>query len=275
MKLHLHHVTSYAYSESVSVGFQQLRLTPRSSPGQVIDDWSVTIEGATRQVAFTDHHGNHIELIGIDEGNDLTITVDGTVTTADVDGVAGQHSGSLPVDAYLRATPLTQPGNGIGILAREIEATNEPKTLNRLHLLSEWTSRYVKYEVGKTGPQTTAEQSLIGGAGVCQDHAQIFISAARLLGIPARYVSGYMMLNDRIEQAASHAWAEAYVENLGWVGFDVSNHISPDERYVRLATGLDYREAAPVSGVRMGGGDETLQVELTVAAGDALGHDQQ
>ncbi len=102
------------------------------------------------------------------------------------------------------------------------------------------------------------------GKGVCQDHAHIFIAAARLLGFPARYVSGYLMLDDRVDQVAGHAWAEAHVDGLGWVSFDPSNGISPDARYVRLALGRDYRDAAPISGIRLGMLDERLDVRITV-----------
>ena len=102
------------------------------------------------------------------------------------------------------------------------------------------------------------------GSGVCQDHTHVFITIARLFGYPARYVSGYLMLENSIEQNASHAWAEVHLEGLGWVGFDVSNGISPDDRYVRIATGLDYREAAPVSGIWFGGGKESMTVKLQV-----------
>ena len=102
------------------------------------------------------------------------------------------------------------------------------------------------------------------GGGVCQDHAHIFIAAARMLDIPARYVSGYLMMNDRIEQEATHAWAEAYVQNLGWVGFDISNQISPDTRYVRVATGRDYRDTAPITGISFGAVEEDLHVDLAI-----------
>ena len=102
------------------------------------------------------------------------------------------------------------------------------------------------------------------GCGVCQDHAHIFIGAARMLGIPARYVSGYLMMDDRIDQEAGHGWAEAHVAGLGWVAFDVSNGISADARYVRVATGCDYREAAPVTGISYGDGDSALAVSLAV-----------
>jgi transglutaminase-like putative cysteine protease len=100
---------------------------------------------------------------------------------------------------------------------------------------------------------------------VCQDHAHIFIAAARSMGYPARYVSGYLMMEDRVHQDASHAWAEVHVDPLGWVGFDVSNGISPDTRYVRVATGLDYAEAAPVSGLRFGNGGEAMSIDIQVA----------
>ena len=100
--------------------------------------------------------------------------------------------------------------------------------------------------------------------GFWQDHAQIFVGCARMLGIPARYVSGYLMMNDRVDQEASHAWAEAHIDGLGWVGFNVSNGISPDRRYVRVATGRDYREAAPVTGISYGGGESAMHVTLAV-----------
>jgi transglutaminase-like putative cysteine protease len=122
----------------------------------------------------------------------------------------------------------------------------------------------VAYETGHTDAATTAEDALAKGKGVCQDHAHLFIGAARLLGVPARYVSGYLMMNDRTDQDAGHAWAEAHVDGLGWVGFDVSNGIGPDARYVRVASGRDYAEAAPVTGISWGESGSTLSVSLAV-----------
>jgi transglutaminase-like putative cysteine protease len=133
-----------------------------------------------------------------------------------------------------------------------------------LHNLSAAIREKVDYQTGATNVDTSAEEAVAAGQGVCQDHAHIFIAAARALDIPARYVSGYLMMNDRIEQEATHAWAEAYVQNLGWVGFDISNQISPDPRYVRLATGRDYRDAAPITGISFGAATEDLTVNLAV-----------
>jgi transglutaminase-like putative cysteine protease len=122
----------------------------------------------------------------------------------------------------------------------------------------------VAYTIGATDSTTVAEDALLQGSGVCQDHSHIFIAVSRLLGFPARYVSGYLMMNDRLDQVATHAWAEAHVDNLGWVAFDVANGISADERYVRVATGRDYRDAMPVAGIRLGKAQEQLAVHITV-----------
>jgi transglutaminase-like putative cysteine protease len=122
----------------------------------------------------------------------------------------------------------------------------------------------IAYQIGETSADTTAEQALTRGVGVCQDHAHTFIAAARLLGTPARYVSGYLLMDGQVDQEAGHAWAEAHVAGLGWVGFDVSNAISPDRRYVRVATGADYRDAAPVTGIAQGSGQADLAVRLAV-----------
>jgi len=122
----------------------------------------------------------------------------------------------------------------------------------------------MRYDTEQTHANTLAEDALAQGHGVCQDHSHVFVSSARLLGFPARYVSGYLMMNDRVEQDATHAWAEAYVDGVGWIGFDISNAISPDERYVRVATGLDYADCAPITGVRYGAEKGTMEVEIQV-----------
>ena len=123
----------------------------------------------------------------------------------------------------------------------------------------------MRYEVGASEVHWSAEDALAAGRGVCQDHAHVFVACARVLGLPARYVSGYLMTEGREVQDAAHAWAEAHVPGLGWVGFDPANGISPDTRYVRVATGLDYGQAAPVSGTRYGGAEEGLSVSVEVA----------
>ncbi|HET9535240.1 MAG TPA: transglutaminase family protein, partial [Mesorhizobium sp.] len=136
--------------------------------------------------------------------------------------------------------------------------------IDRLHALMNLIADEVAYVPGATHAGTTAEEATALRSGVCQDHAHIFIAAARSLGFPARYVSGYLLMDGAVDQVASHAWAEAHVSALGWVAFDVANRMSPDERYVRLAVGRDYREANPVSGIRLGQAAEALAVHITV-----------
>ncbi len=264
MRLRIHHQTSYRYEAPVHYALQQLRLHPMSSAGQSVLDWKLDIDGGRRELDFLDQHDNHVDLVSTDPGRrELHISCAGEVETADQAGIVGRHEGHAPLWYYARNTALTQPGAGTRRLVKAL-GTDYENEIARLHALSALILGTISYETDRTHAATTAEEALAAGHGVCQDHAQAFIAAARLLGLPARYVSGYLMMSDRVDQDASHAWAEAHVEGIGWVGFDVANGISPDERYVRIATGLDYRDAAPISGLRLGDGDESMVVTLQV-----------
>lgn len=264
MRLHIAHKTTYFFVDPPSYGLQQVRLTPKFSSGQQVHTWSLSFEGATLQTEFTDQHNNQTHLIRIDEGvHEMTVKSEGSVTVEDKHGVVGKHGGFTPIWYFLRQTSLTHPGSGVSKLAASFnEATGSQ--LERLHGLSENVGALVSYQTGQTTAVSTAEQAITAGAGVCQDHAHIFISAVRKAGLPARYVSGYLMMNDRVAQDATHAWAEVYLPDLGWTGFDVSNQISPDSRYVRVATGLDYSSAAPISGLTQGGTGESINVDIHV-----------
>ena len=262
MRLSIDHHTNYAYDRPVSYGLQQLRLTPKSRAGQEVVRWIIAIEGGKVELEFDDQHNNRVSLVSTEAGQrEIKIHCQGEVINDNATGVIGLHGGYAPLWYFERSTPLTKPGPLLRKLARTFDGDNDVGTL---HALSKLILSRVAYETGTTHSETTAENALALGRGVCQDHAQIFITAARLLGFPARYVSGYLFMEDRVQQEASHGWAEAFVEGLGWVGFDVANGISPDERYIRVATGLDYKEAAPVSGLRFGTSGETMSVELQV-----------
>lgn len=264
MHLKVSHTTAYQYDRPVDYALQQMRMMPKDSTGQSVIKWATEVEGGRSQLAYTDQHRNHVELVSFDhEAQKVIIHCEGEVEVTLSDGVVGKHIGLAPLWLFKRQTALTKPGTEIRKLAREFKQDSESDT-GQFHALSAAITDAVKYEIGETDAMTTAEEAFCGGAGVCQDHAHIFISAARHLNYPARYVSGYLLMNDRTEQEAGHAWAEVYLDNLGWVGFDVSNGISPDERYIRVATGLDYIEAAPVSGMRYGHSSENMIVSLQV-----------
>ncbi|MBI1404120.1 MAG: transglutaminase family protein [Porphyrobacter sp.] len=267
MTLSIRHTTHYAFAEPVMHALQRLRLTPKETQGQRIVEWRMLYENARPELAYDDQHFNHVTLIGVEPGaREVTVTCEGLVETEDNSGVIGRHSGHLPLWSFLRQTPLTRPGPKLRALVRELGTPAGDAPLDFLHALSALIRERVSYETGRTHAATTAEEAVGDGVGVCQDHAHVFIGAARASGVPARYVSGYLMMDDRIDQEATHAWAEAHVEGLGWVGFDVSNGISPDPRYVRVATGSDYRDAAPVTGISFGATEQMLKVDVAVAA---------
>lgn len=264
MRLSISHTTTYHFDRPVAHALQRIRLMPKETQGQTIREWSMRFAGAMEELSYEDQNCNHVHLLSIlPDALEVSITSEGIVETLDHAGVIGRHSGHLPLWSFVGQTPLTAPGARMRALAARVRGS-AGDDLDMLHALSCEALDTVKYEAGHTGATTTAEEALGAGCGVCQDHAHIFIGVARLLGIPARYVSGYLMMDDRVQQEATHAWAEAHVKGLGWVGFDISNGISPDARYVRVATGRDYREAAPITGISFGGAEERLHVSLAV-----------
>jgi transglutaminase-like putative cysteine protease len=264
MRLRIEHTTRYEFSRPVTHGLQRLRLTPKSTQGQKVLEWNMRLDGARLEVEYDDHNHNRSTLISVEPGTSLVeVHCTGLVATANNHGIIGQHAGHMPLWTFTMQTALTRPGAKMRAIAARVDVPRD-EVLALLHCLAGLVVETVTYVPGETGVQTSGEEAASIGAGVCQDHAHIFIGLARSFGIPARYVSGYLMLTDRIQQEAGHAWAEAHVEGLGWVGFDVSNRISPDERYVRVATGRDYAEAAPVTGMSYGAGESLLQVRLAV-----------
>ncbi len=264
MLLKINHSTRYSYEVAASYALQQLRIRPRSSSGQNVKSWDMQFEGAQRQASFTDEHGNLVDLVKLDSGSkEVSVLVSGEVETLQTNGVVGVHDLPMPLWFYLRQTKLTKPGERVKALTKSA-GLDAGDGVAALHKLSEQILAEVTYETGTTSVMTSAEAALEHRVGVCQDHTHIFLSAARLLGFPARYVSGYLMMNDRVDQDASHAWAEAHVDGLGWVGFDISNAISPDERYVQIARSLDYIGAAPTSGFVVGAQQENLIVTVQV-----------
>lgn len=264
MILQVNHITTYHYDGPVEYGLQQIRLTPKARVGQKIVRWDIAIEGGKKELSFSDHHANIVDLVSLSPGEDrIVIRCSGEVEVIETSGVIGQHRGFMPLWAFRQATALTQPGANVQALVEEL-GSDFASDIDRGHALSALIIKHMPYATGLTNAETSAEQALDAGNGVCQDHAHVFISAMRLMGYPARYVSGYLMMNDRVHQDATHAWAEAHMDGIGWVGFDVSNGYSPDERYIRVATGLDYMDASPVSGMRYGATAENMVVQLQV-----------
>jgi len=266
MQLNVRHVTSYSYSEPARGIIQLLRATPASFVGQNVLDWRIDVDSDARLREGRDGYGNITHMLYVDRPvRRLSVSVTGRVLTEDRAGIVMGLPHDLPPQIFCRSTPLTEAGPAIQGLARSIDGGPDP-ALGRLHNLNARLHQAMTFDTEATDPETSAEQAAAAGHGVCQDFAHMFIAAARLMGIPARYISGHLFRRDGVHaQEASHAWAEAWVGDLGWVAFDPTNGISADDAYVRVACGLDYRDAAPVAGARSGGGAENLAVEVAVS----------
>ena len=265
MRLFVRHRTTYRFDAPQRRVIQLAHLTPGSSSGQAVLSWDVTVDCDARLRHGRDGYGNAITMLYVDGPlTELVVEASGEVLTENRAGVVRNSAEPLPPAVFLRESALTRPDEEVAALARTAAQAGEG-ALDRLHALTRLLAARMRFEVEGTDVGRTGGQALALGAGVCQDFTHIFCAAARLLDIPARYVSGHLFRRDgAVEQPAAHAWAEACVDGLGWVGFDAANGISPDDAYVRVAVGLDYREAAPLVGARVGAGAERLDVAITV-----------
>ncbi|WP_336487100.1 transglutaminase family protein [Methylobacterium nigriterrae] len=271
MRIRLVHETIYAYEQPARGLIQVMRLTPRDHDGQYVRRWRIEPSVDGRMTEREDGFGNIVHWFTPDEPADaLTVRVSGEVDTNETHGIVRGAVERLPDLFYLRETDLVSPSDEIQELAERTQAAGDRSVLPCLHRLLAAVHDHMDFEPGPASASTTAARSFEAGKGVCQDLTHVFIAAARHLGIPTRYVSGYFHRRDgTAEQEAGHAWAEALVPDLGWVGFDPSQGLGTDEAYIRVAIGLDYLGAAPIRGSRTGGGTETLDVRLRVEPAQA------
>jgi len=274
MHLRIEYRTHYAFSQPQRRLIQLLRVTPQSFDGQAVVDWRVEVDCDARLKRHVDGYGNAVTMLYVDGPIDrIGLTVCGEVLTEDRAGMVQGTAEPLPLPLFLRPTAQTLPDVAIAAFAHDV-ASGHGDALAVLHSLCTELHRHIRFDPGEGNPHREAAATFADGHGVCQDHAHVFCAAARLLGHPARYVSGHLWRTDgAVVQPAAHAWAEAHVEGYGWIGFDPANGISPNDAYVRVAIGLDYRDAAPVAGARVGGGAETMEVEVAVAQAQAARQD--
>jgi transglutaminase-like putative cysteine protease len=268
MRIHIAHTTVYRYQPPAAGVIQSLRLTPRNHDGQYVVRWRIEVSADARLNAHEDAFGNITHAFSADGPlSELSVLVDGEVETQNTDGVVRGAIERFPPSLYLRETPLTQADPAIQSYAHDVARDTAPASdvLARLHALLHRLHSDIAFDTAQTEATTTAVEAFALKRGVCQDLSHIFISAARSLRIPARYVGGHFRRADGVvDQEAGHAWAEAFVPDLGWVGFDPANGICPADSHVRVAVGLDYLGAAPVRGTRYGGGAETMAVSIHV-----------
>jgi transglutaminase-like putative cysteine protease len=264
MLLTISHTTRYRYDQPGSHAVQKLRLTPHDSNAQRVIKWTIDAPGIETAATHIDGFGNKVHLISQSEPHDeLVITASGEVETFDTGGVSGPDQPQTNPRVFLNATRLTAESDSINDLADEVNASSS-NPLDQLHTLMSRISEKVVYEPWTTHSNTTAAEAFDAGKGVCQDHAHILIAAARRLDIPARYATGYLHVEEEGTYVAHHAWSEAFLAELGWIGLDPANGVCPTEHYVRLSCGLDAVGASPITGVRKGSGIENLTVDVIV-----------
>jgi transglutaminase-like putative cysteine protease len=266
MLIRITHLTSYRYDPAATSVIQTLRLTPRNHDGQYVANWRIDLSTDCRLDQHEDAFGN-ISHVFTAEGplDELSVNVEGEIETRDTQGIVRGAVERFPPSLYLRETALTTADDAIAAFASSARERAAGDVLGLLHNMLDQLYEDMRFDPEPTHVATSATEAFALKRGVCQDFTHIFISAARSLGIPARYVGGYFVRGDGITaQQAGHAWAEAYVPELGWVAFDAANGMCATDAHVRVAVGLDYLGASPLRGTRYGGGSELLTVRLQV-----------
>jgi transglutaminase-like putative cysteine protease len=261
MRIHVAHDFSFAYEPPARAVMLALRLMPLDHDGQTVTGWRIepSLDGRLR--AGEDAFGNRVHTFTAEGPIErLVIAVTGTVETIDLAGMVRGAREPLPPDIYLRDTDLSRADEAIAIFARKATRA-EPDPLAQVHALMAAVHEQIdRQPSGSDTPRRKAADVFATHTGDATDVAHVMVSAARELGFPARFVSGYLAG----QPAAPHAWAEIHIDGPGWIGFDATANVCPVEAHVRVAVGLDIADVAPVRLSRQGGGAETMDVRLEV-----------
>jgi transglutaminase-like putative cysteine protease len=261
--LTIRHETLYRYTEPIGYTIQQLRLTPRADAHQHTLSWTMSTPGHRNPIR--DAFGNLSHLLTITKPHDeVRILVEGVVDVLPLDRGRLLERGDLSPLVFTVPTGLTKPDESIVEFAHR--ALPSGRRSSDFLALAEAIAGKVSYTTGATEVTSSAADALRLGRGVCQDHAHLFLACCHVVNTPARYVSGYID-SGSTHNAESHAWVDVWVEEdgfAGWVSIDVTHAVLQHGGLCRLAVGRDYSSAAPVRGIRRGGGMESLTVDVNV-----------
>lgn len=275
MRINIRHETTFSYADPATSALHLLRLTPRPHDGQFVRRWRVTVDADARLDRSEDAYGNITNLVFVHGPVDhVTITIDGEVDTRNTNGAVKGSVERQPVGLFLRETALTRVTPGVRRFAREISAGQGGDHLATVHALTRHLHKAMTFTARAASAERTAGEAFESKTGIAEDYTHILVAAARSLGLPSRYVSGYYLRPELPKQDAGHSWAEVHIKGLGWIGFDPSEGMCPTDHHVRVAIGCDAREAAPIRGARVGGGEEDLDVAIHVAQGRAMIQEQ-
>ena len=282
MLLEVRHITEYRYDRLVRESVMEVRMQPRRTNGQGLVSFEVDVEPHAQILSYADSWGNAGHHFDVPHAHDhLDIAARSVVETYERpappaslemdewqalagDAVRGEHWDFLAMHGFVVETAALADF----IAGRNILDLKSRDPLTALHELSRLLFRSFDYEAGVTEPDSPIDHALLEGRGVCQDFAHIMIAICRRLGVPARYVSGYLYSDreshDRSTDDATHAWVEAFLPSLGWIGFDPTNDIMAGERHLTVAFGRDYSDVPPSHGVFKGEADSQLSVGVSV-----------
>jgi len=291
IRYHVLHETRYTYAHPVSLSRQLLHLTPRETPGQHTLDHHITVnpvpaERGTRR----DYFGNLLEHFAVGSAHEELVVVAESMMEVTARDEAGppvspawefvrdrlHQVGPAPLlepSQYLYASPHVEPMAALARYARLDFHRGRP-LFESASALMQRIHRDFEFDPEATTVSTPLETLLREKRGVCQDFAHLMIGSLRSLGLPARYVSGYLLTlpppgQPRLVGAdASHAWVSVFCPGAGWVDFDPTNCVQPDHQHITVAWGRDFSDVTPMRGVILGGGEHTVDVSVTVTPED-------
>lgn len=272
MKFNIEHQTRFAFNKPVGYTIQQLRLTPESGFGQRVSNWQLKVSGLSSPQIDTFGNTTHTLVLDVPH-QEIIISVtgevetdlDSTTTTNDANETLATKYENLALPIYLRNTKLTEANDQVIQLSDQFLTKGEPHTLTMLTALMHGISQKIVYDHNAAEHQQSAITTLAEGKGLSQGMAHLFISCCRASKIPARLVHGYCY-NHETKQLDYHSWADAWLLKDGWQSFDIAKNARSNGIHVRLATGLDYRDACPISRVMLDVVHEKMSINSKVHA---------
>jgi transglutaminase-like putative cysteine protease len=278
----IRHLTRFRYSKPVSESIMETRMNPRSDSTQHCLTFSLSVSPRCRVFSYRDHHGNNVQHFDIPgEHNQLVIVAESLVEQqiqmnipaflapdawAALDELvdSADYGEMLLPSRFVQTTPIVQD------LAKQLNVVRRDDPLMLVHELNKRLFEYFEYVPSATHIDSPIDQVIASRQGVCQDFAHVMIALLRQVGIPARYVSGYLYRgredHDRSTPDATHAWVEVLLPHLNWVGFDPTNDLIAYNRHIRTAVGRDYADVPPTHGIFRGSTASELYVAVQVEA---------
>ena len=285
MKHHIVHDTIFHYDALVTESIMEVRLRPRDDEQQRCQQFNLSITPKTVVHEFIDSLGNHIHHFDVPAPHQsLLVRAESVVEV----WIPNPRPTTLPIDSWqtleaLRTTPLLDmllpstfaiASSYLLAFMQQYAFTRESDPLTTIDRIARTLYETITYTPQSTSVDSPIDVVLEQRKGVCQDIAHVMIAICRQLGIPARYVSGYLYHrrddNDRSHADATHAWVEAWIPTIGWVGIDPTNNIWTGERHIRMAIGRDYADVPPTRGVYRGNASERLEVAVNVNDAEAM-----